>query len=76
LYRLGNATSPKLDHLRARDVDTCERNGIVMVRSNGNGISLVTEQRLQRDREYLRGSYAWRLPANFPIPLWRSNLKG
>jgi hypothetical protein len=29
----------------------------------------VIEQRLQRDREYLRGSYAWRLPANFLMPL-------
>ena len=48
LYRIGNAASPKLAHVRThKDVDTYERNGIVMVRSNGGGISLITEERLQ-----------------------------
>ncbi len=67
LYRLGNAASPKLHNIRpGHDVNTYERNGVVMVRADGFGISLVTEQRLQRMNT--RGSYLWKLPANFPLP--------
>ena len=66
LYRLGNATTSKLDNVRPRDVDTYDHNGIAMVRSNGKGISLITETRLLR---LPRGSgYAWKIPAHFPMP--------
>ena len=69
LYRLGNATSPKLAQVRvSKDVDTYEQNGIVMVRSNGGGVSLITEERLQRERARYTGSYLWKLPAGFPLP--------
>ncbi len=67
LYRLGNATSPKLHNVRADDVDTYDRNGIVMVRANGKGISLATEQRLKRIERTASG-YVWRLPANLFMP--------
>ena len=46
LYRLGNASSPRLDNVRDRDVETYDRNGIMMVRSNGKGISLLNQMRL------------------------------
>ncbi len=37
-----------------------------MVRSNGKGISLITEARLLK---LPQGSgYAWKIPAHFPIP--------
>jgi len=36
-----------------------------MVRANGFGISLITEERLNKQRP---GSYGWKLPANFRIP--------
>lgn len=39
-----------------------------MVRSNGQGISLITEERLKRERARHAGSYLWKIPANFPMP--------
>jgi len=69
LYRLGNATSPKVHNVRpGKDIQTYDRNGIAMVRSNGQGISLITEERLQRERVRHAGSHLWKLPANFPMP--------
>jgi hypothetical protein len=69
LYRLGSATSPKLHHARpGKDIGTYERNGIVMVRANGQGISLITEDRFERERTRHTGCYLWKLPANFPMP--------
>ena len=67
LYRLGNSTSPKLHNVRADDVNTYERNGIVMVVANGKGISLITEARLKRIEKVATG-YVWKLPANLPMP--------
>jgi hypothetical protein len=43
LYRLGNSTSPKLNHVRPDDVTVYNRNGIAMVRADGSGVSLITE---------------------------------
>lgn len=40
LYRLGNAEKPRLDHVRPADVDTYDRNGILMIRATGLGVSL------------------------------------
>ena len=72
LYRLGNSTSPKLHNVRADDVNTYERNGIVMVVANGKGISLITEARLKRIEKVATG-YVWKLPANLRCrPGWRS----
>jgi len=48
-------------------VSLYERNGIVMVHADGFGISLITEERLKRQASRLTG-YAWKLPANFPMP--------
>ena len=68
LYRLGNATTPKLQNVRVGDVQLQERNGIMWVIANGRGISLITQARLERDQQVNRGNYAWRLPANYPMP--------
>jgi hypothetical protein len=69
LYRLGNATSPKLHNARpGKDIETYDTSGIVMVRSNGQGISLITEERFKRERDRHTGSYLWKIPANFPMP--------
>jgi hypothetical protein len=38
-----DSTSPRLDHVRANDVDLYELNGGAHVRANGKGISLLTE---------------------------------
>jgi hypothetical protein len=40
VYRLGNSESPRLSHVRARDVDTMVLNEIVIVIANGKGISV------------------------------------
>jgi hypothetical protein len=48
LYRLGNATSPKINNVRPDDVSIYDRNGIAMVRANGFGVSLITEERLKK----------------------------
>ena len=61
LYRLGNATSPKLDHVRHQDVDTYEDNGILMVYANGKGISLFNLQELERRAGRLSG-WVWQIP--------------
>jgi hypothetical protein len=66
LYRLGNATSPKIQNVRPDDVKTYQRNGVVMVRADGVGISLGTEARIERMN--WRNAWLWKLPANFPMP--------
>lgn len=71
LHRLGNATTSRLDNVRQnKDVDTYERNGVLMVVPNGKGISLVTEERLTvlQKRNLQKGSWVWKLPASFPMP--------
>ncbi|MFT6908794.1 MAG: hypothetical protein ACJAS1_005498 [Oleiphilaceae bacterium] len=35
LFRLGNATSPRLSNVRPRDIDTIEINGIKVIIANG-----------------------------------------
>lgn len=59
LYRLGNASAARLDHVRSQDVDLFEQNGVPMVRSNGKGISLLTEARMARVRG---GGWVWKIP--------------
>lgn len=47
LFRLGNATGPRLTHVRIpKDVDTRVINGIAVVIANGKGVSLATRERL------------------------------
>lgn len=66
LLRIGNATSPRLDNLRPRDLDLFERNGVMMVIANGKGISLVNEKRL---KETGMSGTVWKVPAKTPMPL-------
>lgn len=68
LYRMGSATSSKLEKVRPNEVDLYDRNGVEMVSANGKGISLITEIGLQRRARLLSG-YAWKLQANLPMPL-------
>jgi hypothetical protein len=64
LYRLGSSISPRLDHFRPQDVDTYQRNGIMMVCANGKGISLITETRLSQAKP---GSWLWKLPKRLAV---------
>lgn len=64
LYRFGNSISPRLDHVRSNDVDLYENNGIVLVRANGKGISLLSEEEARRKPGWL-----WLIPRNTPMPV-------
>ena len=67
LYRLGNATSPKLNNVRSQDVDTYENNGILLVMANGKGVSLFNLQELQRRETHLSG-WVWKIPQGTSPP--------
>jgi hypothetical protein len=65
LFRLGNATSPRLDHVRTKDVDIYQiEAGELMVRANRKGISLLTERRLST----FVGGWIWKLPKGTELP--------
>lgn len=66
LYRLGNATDPRLTNIRRpKDVDTIEINGVLVVVANGKGISLSTKQRL--DSTPMSG-WVWKIPRHTVVP--------
>jgi hypothetical protein len=66
LYRLGTSTSPRLQNVRPDDVQTYERNGIMMVRATGEGVSVGTEDYVKQIK--LKG-WLWKIPATTPMPL-------
>ena len=67
LFRLGNATSPRLTHIRRpKDIDTVEVNGITVVISNGKGISLSTKGRL--DTTPMSG-WVWKISKGTQMPI-------
>jgi hypothetical protein len=56
--------SPKLHNVPPGDVKTYERNGVVMVRADGFGISLGTEQRIERMNWH--NAWLWKNPVAGP----------
>jgi len=65
VYRLGNSDSPRLDHVRARDVDTILVNGIVVVVANGKGVSVFD---LEAITHAPFNGWVWKLSATTPLP--------
>ena len=65
VFRLGNADSPRLDHIRGRDVDTTTIDDVLMVVANGKGISVF-------DREGIRlapfTGWVWKVAATTTLP--------
>lgn len=65
VFRLGNADSSRLSHVRPRDVDTMTVNGIAMVIANGKGISVF-------DREGINESpmtgWVWKVRGSAQLP--------
>jgi hypothetical protein len=55
--------SPRLDHVRANDIDLYERNGVTNVRANGKCISLLTELEAA-----LKPGRLWLIAKNTPMP--------
>jgi hypothetical protein len=67
LFRLGNATDPRLTHIRRpKDIDTIEINGILIVVANGKGISLSTQERISKSP--ITG-WVWKISKGTQIPL-------
>ncbi|WP_225073842.1 hypothetical protein [Desulfuromonas sp. CSMB_57] len=67
LFRLGNATSPRLTHVRRpKDIDTIEINGITAVVANGKGVSLATRDRL--DKTPVAG-WVWMIAKGTHLPI-------
>ena len=66
LFRLGNSESPKLSHVRSRDIDTVEINGITVIRANGKGVSVFDKTGIN---ESPMTGWVWRFPPNTRPPL-------
>lgn len=66
LFRLGNATDPRLTNIRRpKDIDTIEVNGILVVVANGKGISLSTKARLESTP---MSGWVWKIPKGTIVP--------
>lgn len=59
LYRLGNATSPRLNNVRVGiDILTYENNGVAWVRANSGGVSTFSQASGNKNE--------WRLNSGYP----------
>tara|TARA_B110000211_G_scaffold224034_1_gene274670 strand:- start:1199 stop:1588 length:390 start_codon:yes stop_codon:yes gene_type:complete len=65
LFRLGNASSPRLSNVRARDVDVTTVNGIKVIIANGKGISVFDIEGI--NNAPMTG-WVWRFPPNTQPP--------
>ena len=65
VFRLGNSGSPRLSHVRVRDVDTIVINGIVVVVANLKGISVFSADEISKSD---MGGWVWKFSANTPLP--------
>lgn len=66
LFRLGNSTGPRLTNVRRpKDIDTIELNGILMVVSNGKGISLSTKERIEKTP---MSGWVWKITRGTSMP--------
>lgn len=66
LFRLGNATDPRLTHIRRpKDIDTVEMNGLLVVIANGKGISLATEERISKSPV---SGWVWKISKGTQMP--------
>lgn len=66
LFRLGNATDPRLTNIRRpKDIDTIEINGLLVVIANGKGISLATEERISKSPV---SGWVWKISKGTHMP--------
>lgn len=68
LYRFGNLTSPRMSHIRPKDAQTVNINGIETIVANGSGVSLFNKEGL--DGTHLTG-WIWEIQkgTSFPVGL-------
>ncbi|GLQ31065.1 hypothetical protein [Litoribrevibacter albus] len=65
IFRMGNASEPKLSNVRARDVNTMEVNGIRVIIANGKGVSVFDKVGIN---ESPMNGWVWRFPPNCNLP--------
>lgn len=65
LFRLGNTKTPKLSHVRPRDVDTILINGITIIKANGKGISVFDKVGINNSP---MTGWVWRFASNTQPP--------
>jgi len=65
LYRFGNSSSSQISRLRLDEIDTYKMNGIEMVNSTENGISLYSKEGLEKSE--LTG-WVWEIKKGTPFP--------
>lgn len=66
VFRVGNSSSPRMNAVRASEVDLTEINGIKVIVANGRGVSLYTREELESTT--LTG-WVWKFPAKTAIPI-------
>ena len=65
VFRLGNSDSPRLSHVRARDVDTITINEIVVVVANQKGISVFSKDEISKSP---MSGWVWKFEINIALP--------
>jgi len=65
IYRIGNQDSPRLNHLRSRDIDTIPFGKELMVIANGKGISVYDRNGIN---ESPMNGWVWRIKASTRLP--------
>jgi len=65
VFQLGNKADSRLSHIRPKDVDTIEINGITVVIANGMGISVFDSNDIRRVQ---MTGWVWKIPANTHMP--------
>jgi hypothetical protein len=66
VFRLGNADSPRLTHIRSQDVNTISINGITVVIANGKGVSLFDKEGIN---ESPMSGWIWKIDASTQLPI-------
>ena len=66
LFRLGNSNNSNLSNVRARDIDTIEINGIVVIVANGKGVSVFDKIGIN---ESPMTGWVWRFAPNTQPPV-------
>ena len=65
VFRLGNTNSPKLSHVRPRDIRIIDVNGVPVVVANGKGISVFDKDGISLSP---MTGWVWRFKPNTSFP--------
>ncbi len=65
VFRLGNADNPRMSHVRPRDVDWTEVNGILVIIANNRGISVFDAEGITRST---MSGWIWKFSPGIQLP--------